>query len=140
MKDKMDELEALRKKRLEQLEKHYMKGGKQMEKSLPNVPLKVTDADIDQHISKYGTMVIDCWAPWCGPCRMVGPVIEELAKEMQGKIVFGKLNVDENPQTSMKHQIMSIPTLLVFRNGSLVDRLVGALPKEALKQKLDTYL
>ncbi|MBN2065458.1 MAG: thioredoxin [Candidatus Thermoplasmatota archaeon] len=136
----MDELEALRKKRLEQLEKHYMKGGKQMEKSLPNVPLKVTDADIDQHISKYGTMVIDCWAPWCGPCRMVGPVIEELAKEMQGKIVFGKLNVDENPQTSMKHQIMSIPTLLVFRNGSLVDRLVGALPKEALKQKLDTYL
>ncbi len=136
----MDELETLRKKRLEQLEARYMKGGTSMEESLPNAPLKVTDADIDQHIGKYKMMVVDCWAPWCGPCRMVGPVIEELAKEMQGKIVFGKLNVDENPQTSMKHQIMSIPTLLVFRNGALVDRLIGALPKEALKQKLDAYL
>lgn len=136
----MDELDALRKKRLEQLEERYMKGEKRMEGNLPNVPLKVTDADIDQHIGKYEMIVIDCWAPWCGPCRMVGPVIEELAKEMQGKIVFGKLNVDENPQTSMKHQIMSIPTLLVFRNGALVDRLVGALPKDALKQKLGAYL
>jgi thioredoxin 1 len=70
---------------------------------------------------------------------MVGPVIEDLAKEMQGKIVFGKLNVDENPQTSAKHQIMSIPTMLVFKNGELVDRLVGALPKDALKAKLETY-
>ena len=111
-----------------------------MEGSLPNAPLKVTDADIDEQTKKYETMVIDCWAPWCGPCRMVEPVIEELAKEMQGKIVFGKLNVDENPMTSTKHQIMSIPTLLVFKNGSLVDRLIGALPKETLKQKLDTYL
>jgi thioredoxin 1 len=70
---------------------------------------------------------------------MVGPVIEELAKEMQGKIVFGKLNVDENPLTSGKHQIMSIPTLLVFKNGNLVDRLVGAYPKEELKKKLEPY-
>jgi len=88
---------------------------------------------------KYPTVVIDCWASWCGPCQMVGPVIEELAKEMQGKVVFGKLNVDENPATSAKHQIMSIPTLLVFKNGDLVDRLVGAYPKEELKKKLEPY-
>jgi len=67
---------------------------------------------------------------------MVGPIVEELAKEMQGKIVFGKLNVDENPAISTKHQIMSIPTMLVFKNGNLVDRIIGAMPKEQLKQKL----
>jgi thioredoxin 1 len=70
---------------------------------------------------------------------MIAPVIEELAKEMQGKIAFAKLNVDENRDTSMKHQIMSIPTILVFKNGQLVDRFIGALPKEELKQKLNQY-
>ena len=135
----MNELEKIRKNKLEQLQKQYMNGGKNMEENMPNTPLRVTDTDIDEHIKKYQTIVIDCWAPWCGPCRMVGPVIEDLAKEMQGKIVFGKLNVDENPQTSAKHQIMSIPTMLVFKNGELVDRLVGALPKDALKAKLETY-
>ena len=137
--DTMTELEKIRKNKLEQLQKQYMNGGKNMEENMPNTPLRVTDTDIDEHIKKYQTIVIDCWAPWCGPCRMVGPVIEDLAKEMQGKIVFGKLNVDENPQTSAKHQIMSIPTMLVFKNGELVDRLVGALPKDALKAKLETY-
>lgn len=110
-----------------------------MDENLPNTPLTITDADIDEAIQKYDTIVVDCWAPWCGPCRMVAPVIEELAKEMQGKVVFGKLNVDENPTTSAKHQIMSIPTLLVFKNGNLVDRLVGAYPKDELKKKLETY-
>ena len=133
------ELEDLRNKKMEQLKEKYMNGGKNMEENLPNTPLIVTDADIDEHTKKYLTVVIDCWAPWCGPCQMVGPVIEELAKEMQGKVVFGKLNVDENPATSAKHQIMSIPTLLVFKNGDLVDRLVGAYPKEELKKKLEPY-
>jgi len=136
----MDELEELKKKKLEELKKRYMDGGQNMEKSYPNEPLKITDADFDQNIKKYNTIVIDCWAPWCGPCRMVAPVIDELAKEMQGKIVFGKLNVDENPVTSGKHQIMSIPTMLIFKNGELIDRFVGAMPKEILKQKLDDYL
>jgi thioredoxin 1 len=136
----MDELEELKKRRLEQLKKRYMAGGKNMEENLPGTPIKITDADIDEHVKKYDTVVVDCWAPWCGPCRMVGPVIEELAKEMQGKIVFGKLNVDENPATSTKHQIMSIPTLLVFKNGTIVDRLIGAMPKDMLKQKLDSYI
>jgi len=70
---------------------------------------------------------------------MIGPIIEELAREMKGKIVFGKLNVDENPQTSMKYKIMSIPTLLVFKNGALVDRFIGAMPKEMLQEKLKKH-
>lgn len=134
-----DELEEIRKRKMEQLKKQYMTGGRNMDENLPNTPLTITDADIDEAIKKYDTIVVDCWAPWCGPCRIVAPVIEELAKEMQGKVVFGKLNVDENPTTSAKHQIMSIPTLLVFKNGNLVDRLVGAFPKEELKKKLEPF-
>lgn len=132
------ELEGVKRKKLEELKKQYMNGGKKME-NMPNTPVKITDADFDEAVKKYDTVVIDCWAPWCGPCRMVGPVIEELAKEMQGKIVFGKLNVDENPTISAKHQIMSIPTMLIFKNGNLVDRLIGALPKEELIKKLENH-
>lgn len=135
----MDTLEMIKKKKLDQLKKQYMNGGKTMEKKWPDTPIHLIDADIDESIHKYPTVVIDCWAPWCGPCRMIGPVIEELAKDMQGKIVFGKLNVDDNPQTSMKYGIMSIPTMLVFKNGQLVDRFVGAMPKEMLLQKLKPY-
>lgn len=124
---------------MEKLKEQFMKGGSNMNGNLPNTPLIITDADIDEAIKKYETIVIDCWAPWCSPCIIVAPVIEELAKELHGKIVFGKLNVDENPDTSIKHQIMSIPTLLVFKNGGLVERLVGAYPKEELKKKLEPY-
>jgi len=134
----MDELEEIRKKKLEELKKQYMNGGQNREENLPDTPVTITDNDFDEAVKKYDTIVIDCWAPWCVPCRMVAPIIEELAKEMQGKIVFGNLNVDENPVTSAKHQIMSIPTLLVFKNGNLVDRLVGAYPKEEIKKKLET--
>ena len=135
-----NELEEIKKKKLEELKKQYMSGGKNMDENSPNTPLTITDADFDEAVKKYTTIVVDCWAPWCGPCRMVAPVIEELAKEMQGKIVFGKLNVDENPMTSAKHQIMSIPTMLIFKNGELIDKFVGAMPKDQLKQKLDSYL
>ena len=134
-----NELEELKRKKLEKLKEQFIKGGRNMNENLPNTPLTITDADIDEVIKKYETIIIDCWAPWCGPCRMVAPVIEDLAKELQGKIVFGKLNVDENPGTSTKHQIMSIPTLLVFKKGNLVDRFIGAYPKEQLKKKIETY-
>jgi len=134
-----DELEEIKRKKLQQLKKQYMSGGTKMEENLPNTPIKITDADFEEAVKKYNIIVIDCWAPWCGPCLIVGPAIEELAKELQGKIVFGKLNVDENPGVSTKHQIMSIPTMLVFKNGNLVDRLIGALPKDALKQRLERY-
>ncbi len=134
-----NELDEIRKRKMEELKRKYLNGGKKMSEDSPDSPLTISDADINEIIKKYGTIVIDCWAAWCRPCRMVAPVIEELAKELQGKIVFGKLNVDENPQTSSKHQIMSIPTLLVFKNGNLVYRLIGALPKEELKKKLMPY-
>ena len=134
-----NELEEIKKRKLEQLKKQYMGEGTKMEENLPNTPLKITDADIDEVVKKYETIIIDCWAPWCGPCRMVSPIIEELAKEMHGKIVFGKLNVDENQGTSIKYQIMSIPMLLVFKDGKLVDKLVGAMPKETLRQKIENY-
>jgi len=137
--DKMDNLETIKKKRLEQLKKQYAHEGKTMEKKLLDTPIQLLDADMDEVVKKYPILVIDCWAPWCGPCRMIAPVIEDLAKEMAGKIIFGKLNVDENPQTSMKYHIMSIPTMLVFKNGALVDRFVGAMPKEMLLQKLKPY-
>jgi len=133
------ELEEIKRKKLVKLKEQYIKGGSKMNENLPSTPLIITDADIEEAVKKYETIVIDCWAPWCGPCRIVAPVIEELAKEFQGRIVFGKLNVDENPGTSIKHQIMSIPTLLIFKNGNLVDRLIGAYPKEQLKKKIETY-
>ena len=136
----MSELDEIKKKRLEHLKQRYMAGETTMGKKWPDTPIHLLDVDMEETLKKYPTVVIDCWAPWCGPCRMIGPIIEELAKDMHGKIVFGKLNVDENPQTSMKYKIMSIPTLLVFKNGALVDRLVGAMPKEMLIQKLKPHL
>jgi len=135
-----NELNEIKRRKLEQLKMKYMNGGKKMEENLPDVPLKVTDADIETNVKKYPLMVVDCWAPWCAPCIMIGPIIEELAKELQGKIVFGKLNVDENRVTSAKYGIMSIPSLLVFKNGTLVDNIIGAMPKEMLLGKISSYM
>ena len=135
-----NELNEIKRRKLEQLKMKYMNGGKKMEENLPDAPLKVTDADIETNVKKYPLMVVDCWAPWCAPCIMVGPIIEELAKELQGKIVFGKLNVDENRVTSAKYGIMSIPSLLVFKNGTLVDNIIGAMPKEMLLGKISPYM
>ena len=135
----MNELEEIRKRKLEELKKQYMNRGSKMSENLPNTPIKITDADFNENIKKYPNLVIDCWAPWCAPCMMVGPIIEELANEMQGKVVFAKLNVDENQATSMKYQIMSIPTMLLFKNGDLVDKFIGAVPKEELKKILHIY-
>ena len=133
------EIDEIRKRKIKQLKKQYLTGEKNMEKNLQEKPLNIKDVDFDQTIKKYNMIVVDCWAPWCGQCRMMTPVIDGLAKEMQGKIVFGKVNVDENPITSIKYKIMSIPTLLVFKNGNIVDRIIGVYPKEELKNKLCLY-
>jgi len=133
-----DELAKIKEKKLNQYMNKYLKGEKNMEE-MPDKPITMSDADIDQHISKYNTLVVDCWAPWCGPCRMIHPIIEELAEEMKGKIVFGKLNVDENQTTAAKYKIMSIPSLLVFKNGKLADVIIGAMPKQILKPKIEQY-
>ena len=92
-------------KKLAKLKREYYNGEKNMSENMPNEPIDIRDENFDEYIKKYVTIVVDCWAPWCGPCRMVGPVIDELAKEMQGEIVFGKLNVDENQVTASKYGI-----------------------------------
>ena len=99
----------------------------------------VTDGTFEEFIRSNDVAVIDCWAAWCGPCRMLSPVIEELARE-QKDVAFGKLNVDQNRSTPMRYGIMSIPTLLYFKDGQLVDKTIGALPKAAIKQRLEKIL
>ncbi len=85
-------------------------------------------------------VVVDFWAEWCGPCKMITPILEELAAEQAGKITVAKLNVDENPDLAMRYNVMSIPTLLVFKDGEVAKRLVGAKPKSALLQELSEFL
>jgi len=103
-------------------------------------PVEVCDATLGEVIQSHPIVVIDCWAPWCPPCRILSPIIEELAREYAGKILFGKLNVDENQGTALQYSIMSIPTLLIFKNEKLVDRIVGAMPRNMLEQRITRYL
>ncbi len=106
----------------------------------PDEPLKITDANFREAVERYPFFVVDCWAEWCGPCKMIAPIIHELAIEQRGKMVFGKLNTEENVVIPAEFDIRSIPTMLVFKNGELADRIVGAMPKEALQAKLETLM
>lgn len=103
--------------------------------------LEITDANFEELVLKSDKPVlVDFWAEWCGPCRMVGPVVEELAKEYDGKAVVGKVNVDNNADISTKYGIRNIPTLLVFKNGEVVEKQVGIAPKNVLAGKLDAHM
>jgi len=98
--------------------------------------LILTDSNFDEVINSGKPVLVDFWAEWCGPCKMIGPVVEELAGDYDGRAVVAKLNVDENPETTAKFGVRSIPTLLVFKGGQIVDKQVGAVPKSVLNQKL----
>ncbi len=102
--------------------------------------LEITDSNFNDIVSKNKTVLVDFWAEWCGPCRMIAPMIEELAGEYDGKAVVGKLDIDNNQESSIKFGVRSIPTLLIFKDGELADRHVGAVPKETLSKSIDSNL
>ncbi len=104
-------------------------------------PVTVTDTTFDSEVTGYpGPVLLDAWAPWCGPCKMVGPILEELAKNYAGRVKIAKLNVDENPITASKFAIRSIPTMFFFKNGKMVNSVVGALPRDEIERQLRTIL
>jgi thioredoxin 1 len=102
--------------------------------------VEITDANFEEIIASEKPVLVDFWAEWCGPCKMIGPVVEELASEYEGKAVVGKVDVDNNPAVSAKFGIRTIPTLLVFKGGEVVDKQIGAVPKSVLSQKLDAQV
>jgi thioredoxin 1 len=103
--------------------------------------IQVSDAEFDQKVlNGQGLTIVDFWAEWCAPCRMIAPVLEELAQEYAGKVTVAKLNVDENPQTATRFGIRSIPTLLLFKGGQRVDQVIGAVPRGVIQSKIKAYL
>ncbi len=114
--------------------------GEQVRHEVIDHPVKVDAGNFDEVLSKHNNVVVDFWAEWCMPCRMIAPIIEQLAKEYAGKVVFAKLNTDENPMIAGRYGITGIPTLIFFKNGRPVDKVVGALPKAELKRWVERNL
>jgi thioredoxin 1 len=130
-----DELESIRKRYITDiLNNADKKEAKKME------PVVLTDRTFDEALKNDKILVVDFWATWCAPCRFLSPVIEELAGEYAGRINFGKVDVDENPHVSAKFDIRSIPTVIMFKNGKVVDTSIGAVPKQMLEAKLKRLL
>lgn len=103
-------------------------------------PIMLTDGNFSTELAKHNLMVVDFWAPWCGPCRMVGPLIEQLATEYAGKVAFGKINVDENMAVPSRFGVMSIPTLVVLKNGKPVETIIGSCPKSQIESKFKPFM
>ena len=129
-----EELDRIRREKLRKLLEE-----RKSDTSPPSV-IVLTDFNFKETVSRYPLMLVDFWAPWCGPCRIVSPIVEELAEELKGKVVFGKLNVDENQRIAAEFQIFSIPTLVLLKNGVEVDRIIGAVPKRMIKAALEKHL
>ena len=120
---KLGELVELEEKKLEMTAEHVL-----------------TDSNFNEIVNQHSLALIDCWAPWCGPCLALAPTIEELAREYTGKVLVGKLHVDDNPRTAERFQIFSIPTMLIMKNGREVDRIVGLVPKNHVEAVLRKHL
>ena len=104
-------------------------------------PLHITDTSFDQEVLKSGVPVlVDFWAPWCGPCKMIGPIVEDLGDEYKDRLKIGKINVDDNPQVATQLGIRSIPTLILFKDGQPVEMIIGAVPKAYISEKIDPHL
>ncbi len=123
----MDEVERIRQEKMKKLLD---------QKDMPNTPVTVSDSNFEETLQKYGVVVVDFWATWCMPCKMIEPAVEALAQKMAGSVVFGRLNVDENPRTATQYQVMSIPTLLVFKKSAPVKRIIGAVPQQYIEQQI----
>lgn len=135
-----DELSDIMKKKMNDLARGNSIGSNNGKEVVIANPVTLTDANFAQSVNKYSLLVVDFWAPWCGPCRMVSPVIEQLAGELAGKVVFGKVNVDENPRVANTFGIRSIPTIAIFKNGKNVDGFVGATSKSQMERKIFSYI
>lgn len=140
--DEERELERIRERKMREMDEKgkAMKAGGGKGGEIIDYPMTITDGTFVEAVKKYPLLVVDCWAPWCGPCRRIAPVLEEMAKEYAGRVVFGKLNVDENPKIATEYAIMAIPTLFIFKNGEPVDVIQGALPKPYLEARLKEWL
>ncbi len=112
--------------------------GERLQAGADSKPAVITDQTFEREVlqARGQPVLVDCWAPWCGPCRAIAPVMDQLAAESQGQYRITKLNVDENPQIASRFQIASIPTMLIFKDGQLIDRIIGAQPKQAIAERL----
>jgi thioredoxin 1 len=126
-----DELEKIKMRKLAEI-----LSGQHQRPTVVAEPVEVTDLNFKQFISSNKYSVVDFWAEWCAPCRAIAPIVKELAEQYAGKVVFGKLNVDENPRTASEYGIMGIPTLILFKDGRPVDMVVGAVPKRVLEGRI----
>ncbi len=129
------ELQKIRERKAEQLRQLINE-----KEEWPGEVVHVNDGDLQETIDSYGSVLVDFWAPWCGPCKMIAPILEKLAPEYRGKLVIAKLNVDQNRASASRFHVQGIPTMILFKNGTPVERITGALPRASLKEVIDKHL
>lgn len=132
-----EELRIINEKRMKKLQQ--IMNEKELLKNITE-PLNLDDSDFTQTINKFPLLLVDFWAPWCGPCRMMSPIIDQVGKEYQGKLVVGKVNVDENPNISKRFEISSIPTLILFKRGQAVNNIIGSVSKSRIDEMVRMHL
>lgn len=140
MKDEDEDQELLRLRQKRSAELMKLLKREQERSSWPNGVFKVDDEDIMETLNRYDTVLVDFWAPWCGPCKMIGPVLDRIAPDLKGKMVISKLNVDENQKTASGFNIKGIPTMMIFKDGKPVERITGALPRDSLMKVISKHV